>query len=214
MDVQADQVSDQDDNPSGVDVSKDQENSQDVESKEQDLVPYKTFAKAVSQRKADQSRLRDVETELHEYKRKDAERQEVSLKQQQKYKELSELKQQKIDELEASNQQRERALIDSHKLNAFKESLPGTINNKSYYAFVNLDAIELDTDSGIVDQDTVEKQVNEFVTKHNGLFKRSEGKRLPNEAPEASEPSSYMAELRKCKTQRELDTCRRKWGKD
>ena len=213
MNLQADQVSDQDENPSGVNVSKDQEISQ-VAEKEQDLVPYKTFQKAVSQRKADQARLRDVETELQEYKRKDAERQEVSLKQQQKYKELAELKQQKIDELEAKNLQREKALIDSAKLNAFKEALPGTIENKSYYAFVNLDAIELDTDTGIIDQDTVEKQVNEFVTKHDRLFTRSEGKRLPSEAPKASEPSSYREDLKKCRTQRELDACRKKWGRD
>jgi hypothetical protein len=213
MTLQADQVSDQNQDASGVEVSKDQEVSQSVDDA-QETVSYQQHKRLLAQRKADQLKAKEMAEKLAEYERRDAERQESLLKEQQKYKELAELKEQKLKEYEAREHEREKALMDGAKLNAFKELLPGQVTNKSYYAFVNLDAIEIDPETGVVDQDSVEKQVNEFVTHHRGLFTPNTGARLPHEAPERNEPTSYIDELRKCRTQKELDACKKKWGRD
>lgn len=214
MTMQAnDQVSDQDVNPSGVDVSKDQDSAHVDSENTQETVSYHTHKKLLAQRKADQLRHQEALKRIEEFEKKEAEAAEKKLVETNQFKELADQRAARIAELEARDQEREKALLDGAKLNAFKELLPGQVKNKSYYAFVNLDAIELDPTTGVVDQASVEKQVNEFVTQHPGLFTPKQGKTLPGEAPAPNEPTSYLEELRACKTQKQLDACKKKWGR-
>ncbi len=215
MTVQANasQVSDLVDNDGVVDNANDDKSSQGVDEKTQETVSYQQHKRLLAQRKADQLKAKELEARLAEYEQQETERQESMLKEQQKYKELAELKEQKLKEFEAKEKEREKALLDGAKLNAFKEKLPGQVDNPQYYAFVNLDAIEVDADTGIVDADSVEKQVNEFVTKHRGLFTPRSGKKLPGEAPDVHSPMSYVDELRACKSQRDFERVQKKWGK-
>ena len=206
-------VGDQGDKVGDQVSSKDLDSSQVVDDNTQETVSYHTHKKLLAQRKADQLKHQELQSKLAEYEARDAERHEQMLAEQNKYKELAELKEQKLKELEARESEREKALLDGAKLNAFRELLPGQVKNKSYYAFVNLDAIEIDPESGVVDQDSVERQVNEFVTHHSGLFTPKSGVKLPGDAPNPSEPTSYVEELKRCKTQAELDACRKKWGR-
>ncbi len=207
------QVSNQVDDVSDNIDQKDLDSSH-VSNDAQETVTYQTHKKLLAQRKADQLKMQDLQEKLADFEKRDAERHEQTLAEQQKYKELAELKEQKLKELEAKDREREKQLLDGAKLNAFKDALPGQVKNPSYYAFVNLDAIEIDPDTGVIDQDSLDKQVNEFVTSHPGLYNPKQGAKLPGGAPSPAEPTSYVEELKRCKTQRELDACRKKWGRD
>lgn len=214
MTMQAnDQVSDQVDNPSGVANPNDQDSSQVVDDNAHEKVSYHTHKKLLAQRKADQLKYQEAQKRIEEYERKEAEAAEQKLIETNQFKELADQRAQEIAELRAERESHRKAMQDGAKLNAFKELLPGQIKNKSYYAFVNLDAIEVDPDTGAVDAASVERQVNEFVTQHSGLYTPKQGATLPGEAPQGNTPATFEAELRKCKTQKEYDECLKKWGR-
>ena len=208
-----DQVSDQVDDPSGVNNSKDQDSSHVNDDNAPETVSYHTHKKLLAQRKADQLRTQQLQQELEDYKKREAEAAEKSLEEQSKFKELADQRAKRIAELESKEKEREKALLDGSKLNAFRDKLPGKVKNSSYYAFVNLDAIEVDPDTGLPTDESVEREVNKFVTTHSGLYTPKDGAKLPGEAAQPAGPSNFEQELKQCKSQKEYDACLKKWGR-
>jgi hypothetical protein len=171
--------------PSGSDaITSESPSGQDEHSTQKDSVKYETYQKSVRQEKSLREKLSTVESQLAEFKTREQEVEEKRLAEQGEYKKLLELERKKRQEFESKVEENERNVLLAHKLNAFKESLPGKgLARPEYYDWVDHDSIVIDPDTGIVDQSSVEAAVNKFVQDHHRLLDTSKPG-LPNQAPQ------------------------------
>jgi hypothetical protein len=137
----------------------------------------------LNQRKADQEKLRAVETQLNELLTAKKQTEELKLKEQGKYQELVTEREKEIEALRQENLSYKSSFDKAIKLSAFRDQLGGTVDNSAYYDFVNVDKIIVDPDTGVPDMSSVAEVVNEFKQKHSKLYTPKVSRALPNDAP-------------------------------
>ena len=147
-----------------------------------DFVKYETYKKTLNQEKNLRAKLEQASQELEEFKRIEQEREEKTLQEQGEYQKLLEIERKKREEMEQKATQYEQSIMQAHKLNAFKEKLPGRIANPAYYDFVDLEKIVINPDTGEIAEESVQSAVDEFLSSHQRLIVTKSGG-LPNQAP-------------------------------
>lgn len=167
-----------------------------------DSVPLKKFQQLLGQRKADQEKLRDVEGKLASYLDKEREFEEKQLEEQGKWQEALELKNKKLQEFEIklkSEQDRaktaESVLIDSAKLNAVLEVLPGKVTKREYLNFIKTDNVLLDTETGDFDAGSIQEVANMFMKEHPSLLEIRTNGKLPGDAASGTSALTHDAWL-------------------
>ncbi len=66
------------------------------------------------------------------------------------------------------------------KIYAVQKKLPGSVKKDEYYSFLDIDDVQLDPETGSVDDLSVERVVNKFVENYSDLIAPKESKKLPN----------------------------------
>lgn len=148
-----------------------------------ETINYDTHKKLLNQRKSDQEKMRNMEQQLNEFMQAQKANEENKLKEQGKFQELVIEREKEIADLKNENINYKTSFDKAVKLSAFREQLGGTVDNSSYYDFVNVDEIVLDPDTGVVDNSSVESVVNQFKQTHSKLYTPKVSKALPNDAP-------------------------------
>jgi chromosome segregation ATPase len=171
------------------------------------------WEKLLKQRKKTQSENAELKQRLAALEAAEKQREEDVLAQQAQYKELADRYKSQLEEVKQEKGQLESNFLDAHKLNAFRERLPGAIKKSEYYSFVNLDKIIVDPDSKQIVEDSVDELVNDFITQYPDLYTARDSKKLPSDAATPDRPKSYQDELRAAKNQKELDAVLRKYGR-
>lgn len=121
---------------------------------------------------------------------------EAKLKEEKRFQELAEEKDRQLKEVLNEKELYRKSLLDAHKLNAFKEKLPGAIANPAYYSLVDIEEIRMD-ESGNIDQDSLTGLVNSFLENHSRLLDVKQGKNPPSNAPGTPQPSLSIEEWQK-----------------
>ena len=156
-----------------------------------ETIAYSTYKKVVNQEKNLRARLDEVSKELTAIRDKEKAEEEKRLAAQGEYKKLLDLEKKKREELEEQTKGYQASILKSQKISAFKEKLPGTIENPAYYNFADLDLIAVNPETGELDESSVQASVDKFVTEHSPLLKSAKGK-LPNNAPkDGAAPLTY-----------------------
>lgn len=173
----------------------------------------KEWDKLLKQRKATQAQNAELKERLAALEAAEQERIESDLAKQNQFKELAEQYKTQLETAKKEKGELESNFLDAHKLNAFREKLPGHIKKSEYYSFVDLDKIIVDPETKEIVEDSVDNLVNKFIGDFPDLYQPKDSKRLPSDAANPEKPKGYKEELAACKNQRELDAVLRKYGR-
>lgn len=143
-----------------------------LEDEEVKPIKYGTHKKLLNQYK----NIKTEADELREYKRQREE--EESLKRGEFDKIIGALKEEN-NELKSKVTNNDRDKTDSKKLDGFLKKLPGKVKRDKYLAYVDLDKIAIDPDTGELDELSLERQVKSFVNECPELIELANPKRLP-----------------------------------
>jgi len=157
--------------------------SDEPQQKLNDTVSYETHKKLLGQRKKDLERFGAMEAELQSFKDAKSKTEEDALVAQGKFKEALEIQKTENTRLIGLQEENDRKMLTAHKLNAFRSKLPGEMRSNKYYEFVDVDSIQLDPDSGVATDQSVDEAINKFMGEHQALVRPRESKRLPDNAP-------------------------------
>jgi DNA repair exonuclease SbcCD ATPase subunit len=194
-------------NPSGIDQQMKGDDKTSTQA-DQDQVSYETYQKTLKQVKSKQEKLQGLEDELTNAQKALAEikaekesvrREQDRLKEEQmlkqgKVEKVLEMKQQQWEQKEKKYQEEldkerslrtetESTLEGATKLQAFFDKLPGKLKHRDYIAHVELENIIADPETGEIDDESLQKEVNKFMEKHKDLVDTKSFKSLPGQYP-------------------------------
>jgi len=164
-------------------VSDTAETVRDESANKQETIAYDTHKKLLNQRKADQERMKAMEQQLNEYKLAQKSIEEQKMVEQGKYKELVQEREKELEAIRQENLSYKKSFDKAIKISAFREKLGGIIENSAYYDFVNVDAIIIEPETGMVDMASVDAAVNQFKKEHPRLYTPKTSRTLPTDAP-------------------------------
>jgi hypothetical protein len=154
--------------------------------KEKELVEYETYRRVLDQRKADQSRARELQAELDRIKAEREEAEAAKLAEQKRFEELYASERKKSEDLTARIKQAETQSALDRKRAAIKTALGG-VRKDEYLSFADLDSIVI-LENGQLDPDTVKAAANKFREAHPELVASKETSRLPNDSATGFQP--------------------------
>jgi len=199
--------------------STDQQTGSDVDmnkdGSKKDYVTYESWNKLVDQRKYDRKKMAEMAKELDKYRTTEQERtQQDQIKRGEFEKALEQER-----KLRLQAEEERKGLTDSlyqqAKLYAFESELPGKLKHDHYRKHIDLNAIQIDPESGDIDQESVKSYVNNFMQSFgNDLVEVPTKKGLPSDAPGNGVPITYIDALKKARSQKEFDEIRKKYGRD
>lgn len=138
------------------------------------LVKYGTHKKLLNQHKNLKSEL----DELREWKSK-VEEDELAKKGD--YEKLLRTRDEQVDQLSLKLTKYEQEKTESRKLGAFVSKLPGKIKRQEFLSFADIESIDINPDTGEIDEFSLEKAVNSFVDEYGqDCIKPSNPKGLPS----------------------------------
>jgi hypothetical protein len=144
---------------------------ENVEPKD-DVVKYASYKKAVNQLKNQKSELE----ELREWKKQIVEDEQLK---KGNFEQAIKSRDEALIDLKSKLTNFEQAEIDGKKIHAIQSKLPGKISNPEYLSFIDLDSIEIDPESGDLDELTLTRAVDGFVSRHAKLMEPTNSKGLP-----------------------------------
>lgn len=173
-------------------------------------VSFETYDRLVKQRKADQEKLReltgrveklsDFEAKLKEIEAKEAEASQKKLEEEGKWREALEHKNKMLKDLEekfknaeAEKESTKKALLDSAKIQAVVDKLPGRIKRNEYLNFIDIDQVILDPETGDFDESSIGLVANNFLKNHSELIQVEGSKKLPGDAAKGGAPLTAEA---------------------
>ena len=193
-------------NPSGNDQQQD-----DGKTSQADQVSYETYKKTLNQVKSKQEKLQGLESELENANKALAElkaEQDAAKREKERIQEEQMLKQGKAEKvLEMKMQQWEeekkrliedldkernlrtetdKTLEEATKLQAFFDKLPGKLKHRDYAAHIDIEKIIVNPETGEIDEESVQSEVNKFMEYHKDLVDTKSFKSLPGYAPNGS----------------------------
>lgn len=174
-----------------------------------DTVSYSSYLKLLNQRKADQSKARELEDKLNEILAEKQADQQKNLEEQGKYRELWEESQKQIQKINEERKNEKKALLNHKKLSSFKE-IVGDLANPKYASLIDLDKITVDENGDII-KESLEIYGNWFKTNHPELLKNNTRLKIPT----SEAPSDYkLPHEKKPTTSKELfDLFKKQGGK-
>lgn len=138
-------------------------------------VAYESYKKALDEKKAAQAKLKEFED-------REKKRAEEEAKAKEDYKTLLETREKEAEELKTKLSTVESRLSNGVKLNAFISSLSGKVEQK-YWGQINLDLIEMNPETGLPDEVSLKKAVNDFEQEYPEIIQKPSNSRMPNDAP-------------------------------
>jgi hypothetical protein len=133
-----------------------------------DVVEYATHRKLLGEKKILQEKYSTNLARLAELEESEKAREESSLRDQNKYKELLEQKEKELEESKNRLSLVEKDRSDSYKLSSFLTNMGGSKIDSQYFSLIPLDDICID-ETGEVDQQSVIEAVNKFKVSHPRL---------------------------------------------
>ena len=143
-----------------------------------DFVSHESWLKLLDEKKKLKEKLDASEKERKE-------REEAELRAKEDFKKIGELREQEAKELREKLTQKEERERGAIKLDAFLSTLDGKVDKK-YWGHINLDAIVVDPETGVVDQMSVTKEVERFRKEYFEIVQRPDQNKLPNNPPGGS----------------------------
>lgn len=164
-----------------------------------DSVAYETHQKLLGEKKRVQADL-DVLLKAQE------ERERKELESKGEYQKLLENERKKAEEADTKFKSLQSEMIQGRKGNAILKALDHGVDPK-FFAFLPLDQVLLDPDTGEINQTSVAKAAENFRKDFPELLKGKNGPQLPNAAPQGSALTISRDEWEKLKTSNEM----KKW---
>lgn len=194
-------------NPNGQAGSDDHSDAGSREGKDdKGSVSFETHQTLLTQRKQDQAKLKEYESELNVFRDAEKKRAEEKLASEGNFKALLESRENEIKALNEkvtslTNQVStfEETFTETKKLNALFKEIGGTLKHKDYYHLVDLKKIAMDPETNEVDAKSLKAFATDFVKDHKDLLNFGVGK-MPGGAPQASSSISYDEWLKLAKT--------------
>jgi len=166
-------------------VSNTEENSSgevdEVTINKDDTVSYETHRKLLSQRKKDQAQKKELFDQVEAYKKADVVREESKLQEEGEYKKLLDLSRTREQDLETKLSKYQQDFTDSHKIAAVLEKINGSPKNKKILNFIDLNAIAIDPETNVIDDQSVEAEANRFVKEWSEMiaFDKADSPKIP-----------------------------------
>lgn len=164
-----------------------------------DKVAYSTYSRVLSEAKKSKDRLDQLEKQL-------ASEKESKLKEQNEWKTLAELKAKEAAELSEKLSERDRALQDGLKYEAFNRHLGGKLKHSTYANHIDFSKIVINPETGAIEENSVKSVVAEFVKDHAALVDFGNSGRLPGGAAKSASTSSEksIGDMTKEETQKHI----------
>lgn len=154
-------------------------------------VPYDKHQRLLEQRKKDQEKLRETQSQLESLLKEKQDRERQELEAQGNYKKMLEQERVEKDQLKSRLTEFEQRWTNSLKLSSVVSKLPGKVEKTEYLNFLDLEKVAINPETNDVDVATAEAVASEFVKRYPELIKK-EGKSLPNiSANGSNQPISY-----------------------
>jgi hypothetical protein len=153
-----------------------------VEMGNQDIdgtIPANAYKKLIAQRKSDTERLSAMESELKAYREKERQIQEQQNLKKGEFDKVLTAYKEEIGSLKNKVQSYEENEIYQRKIYAFQQKLPGSVKKSEYYSFADLNDVQLDLETGDVDELSLERVVSKFVENYGDLIAPHNSKKLP-----------------------------------
>ena len=160
--------------------------------KTEDKVAYETYSKVLGEKKKASAKNKELADRITSLELEKEESHKAELEDNNKYKELNEILAKENEDLKDSITSRDAKIIDSYKLQAFKDALPGKISNQQYLSFVNLNDIIID-EGNIVNPESVKVAVDKFMNVHSSLIQIDE-QDLPSHTPGSTRTEGITSE--------------------
>lgn len=167
---------------SNQDASGDQDKNQTTnDSGSKDSVKYETYQKVLAEKKKRDQDLADAHKRLSALEEEKKQREEASLKEKEDFKKLAELREQELKAEREKRQGLEKNVQEGKKLRAFLDSVQGKVE-KQYWALIDLDAIVVNPDTGMPDEESVKKAAKDFEASYPAVIQRKNAGTLPGDA--------------------------------
>lgn len=140
-----------------------EENIDNGDNNQNDMVKYATYKKAVSQYK-------NLKPEFDKYKAYYEKAEEEKLQKKGEYDKLIQSRDERIKTLEEQISTYHKNEVESKKINSVVNKLPGKLKKNEYLSFFDLEAVNLDPESGEIDQVSLEREVDRFVKSYGTDF--------------------------------------------
>jgi len=151
-------------------------------------VAYDTYAKVLSQRKADQAKLQEANARLAEIDSQNKVDAETALKEQNKWQEIAEAKEAELLTTRGQLDGVTSSIVRADKVHAFEELFGAQLKHRDFMSHIDTDAIAL-TESGEVDKESLEAEVNRFRASYgDSLTINKEIASLPGGAARKPDP--------------------------
>lgn len=188
--------------------------SEDKVNDGKDLVAHETYMKVLDEKKATSQKLKEAQDLISKFEAERRLKEEEVLTKNEEWKKLADARQKELDSIRGEMTEYKRDLIDSAKIQAVVDKLPGKLKKPQYYNFIDIDKIAIDPETKDIDAASVMEVANQFLSSYGELIDIKESKKLPNDDSRPGAKVDYATAIKACKTQAELDAVRRKFGRD
>jgi len=155
-----------------------------VPKQERDSVAYDTYRKVLSEAKKAKAEAEELKKWREEREQAELEQETDLTKKLDYYKSQLTDREQKLKEAEAQRQAFDNERLESTKLAAVLEAVPGSVN-RDYWSLFDLNQVTVNPDTGEVDKSSVESLVSGFVKKHQRLIDKPAANHMSANSPNA-----------------------------
>lgn len=151
---------------------------------EADKVAYETYSRVLSEAKKLKEKLKSYEDNAQKQS-------EEKLKEQNEWKQLAEQYKGKLEETSKMLQEKDEAIANGIKYDAFKRNLGGDLKSDDFLDKIPFDKIVINPETKQIDEDSAKMAAAEFAKKYSFLVDYKQAK-MPNAAPKPGViPSSF-----------------------
>jgi len=182
--------------------------------KSRDKVAYETYRKTKKEVDLYKSKVVEQSERLKSYELLEEQAEQKRLEDAGNYQKANELRDAKFKELESNYQNLQNDISDSKKLQSVLTRLPSELVDEDYASYIKYNDVVVNPETGEVDEESAEAIANDFIKRHHILLKPTTKSRLPNEAASGNMGATdYSTALKACRTQKELEDTRKRFGR-
>lgn len=134
-------------------------------------VPYDVYDRVMRQNKAARERLDAFEAEQKK-------RSEAEMRAKEQYKELLDAKEKEINDFKEKHEKLVKKVEHGQKLRAVLDAVNGSIE-REYFDLIPVDMVEMNSETGLPDKDSVQKAVKILETKYSRIITPKSATNLP-----------------------------------
>ena len=155
---------------------------------EGDWVKHETYSRTLGEAKKAKDELRDAQSKLAEYEKRDKKKEEDELKKKGELQKIIDNKEEEIAKLNDKISGYEMTFNNGKKLSAFFDALGGARVSDKYLGLVDTDRIVMNPETGEIDKTSAAKYAEEFKKEHPKLLETpGKGPGLPSDAPQGDD---------------------------